>query len=293
MDNRLLTKNFTNYLKRKGISEQSRASYNAQVNHYLQWLEKDNLEIIQTTNTDVLGYMKYCSRKGNSQRTIQNKLVSIDHYYNHLQKETQIHHNPIKGIEIKGVKRNTLYHILEPLHLNNIYQSYPTSILAQKRNKVILGLLVYQGLRTEELGKLTTKDIKMREGKITVPRGRKHNERVLKLESHQVLDMYDYMLQARPKLVTNPTEEKLFINPSGSSRFNIIMRPIIKWLKEKHKTGSLNQIRASVITKWLKTYNLREAQYLAGHRYISSTEHYLQNDLEGLSEEINKYHPLQ
>ena len=52
------------------------------------------------------------------------------------------------------------------------------------------------------------------------------------------------------------------------------------------------QIRASVITKWLKQYNLRETQYLAGHRYISTTEGYQQNDMEGLSEEINMYHPL-
>ena len=49
---------------------------------------------------------------------------------------------------------------------------------------------------------------------------------------------------------------------------------------------------ASVITKWLKQYNLREVQYLAGHRYISTTESYQQNDVEGLAEEINMYHPL-
>ncbi len=52
------------------------------------------------------------------------------------------------------------------------------------------------------------------------------------------------------------------------------------------------QIRASVITKWLKNYNIREVQYLAGHRYISSTESYLQNDVEGLNEEVQQYHPL-
>jgi integrase/recombinase XerD len=58
------------------------------------------------------------------------------------------------------------------------------------------------------------------------------------------------------------------------------------------KIKNLNQIRASVITKWLKIYNLREVQYRAGHKYISSTESYLQNDMEGLQEEINMYHPL-
>ena len=52
------------------------------------------------------------------------------------------------------------------------------------------------------------------------------------------------------------------------------------------------QIRISVITEWLKMYNLREVQHLAGHRYISSTESYLQNDMEGLKEEVQQFHPL-
>jgi integrase/recombinase XerD len=52
------------------------------------------------------------------------------------------------------------------------------------------------------------------------------------------------------------------------------------------------QLRASVIMKWLKVYNLRKVQYLAGHRYISATESYKQNEMEGLTEEVNKFHPL-
>lgn len=55
---------------------------------------------------------------------------------------------------------------------------------------------------------------------------------------------------------------------------------------------NVKQTRASVIVKGLKLYNLREVQYLAGNRYISSTEGYLQNDMKGLKKEVNKYHPL-
>jgi len=41
-----------------------------------------------------------------------------------------------------------------------------------------------------------------------------------------------------------------------------------------------------------ETQCLREAQYRAGHSYISSTEACQQNDLEGLSEEISQFHPF-
>lgn len=54
----------------------------------------------------------------------------------------------------------------------------------------------------------------------------------------------------------------------------------------------IHQIRASVITNWLKMHNLREVQYLAGHRYISSTESFLENEIEGLQEEVQQFHPM-
>lgn len=48
----------------------------------------------------------------------------------------------------------------------------------------------------------------------------------------------------------------------------------------------------SVITHWIKALNLREAQHWSGHRYVSSTEAYLINDLEGLAEDVERYHPI-
>ena len=65
------------------------------------------------------------------------------------------------------------------------------------------------------------------------------------------------------------------------------------------QVNSAKQIRASVITKWLKMpagrpggYNLREVQNLAGYRYLNSTERYLQSKMEDLKEEVQQYHQL-
>ena len=55
---------------------------------------------------------------------------------------------------------------------------------------------------------------------------------------------------------------------------------------------NMAQIRASTITNWLKHYNLREVQYMAGHKYVSSTERYRMDTLEDLQKELEKYHPL-
>ena len=288
-------KSFEGYLKSKGFTKKSIANRLKTINLYRQWIEQENLEIEQVTYNDLLLFMKYSQQIGRTQKTINHYLVIIRHFYDHLTESGKIAVNPATGIEVKGVKRKVLYHILEAHELNQLYNQFSDESLKGIRDKVMLGLLVYQGLQTSELAKLEVKDIKLREGKIDVAGSVNSNGRTLKLESHQVMDMYDYVLQTRPKIIeaSKQETEKLLVSESGGTQVSNFMSRMMQKLKKLNPTvQNANQIRASVITKWLKTKNLRETQYLAGHRYISSTESYLQNEMDGLKEEINMYHPL-
>lgn len=298
-----MNEGFKNYLKSKGFTRKSIESRMTAIDQYLQWLNKENLEAEQISYNDLLLYMQYCQRKGISQRTIKHYMIIVRHFYDHLVREEFIAANPVIDIKVKGAKRKMLYHILQTNELHELYNQCPNETPQQSRNKVMLGLLVYQGLKTEELAKLEVKDINLREGELTVPGGRKSSRRKMKLESYQVMDMYDYTLQIRPLLMQmNPKRknqskletEQLFIGEGGHcySISNFITQLMIKVRKLNPVVLNAKQIRASVITKWLKMYNLREVQYLAGHRYISSTESFLENDMEGLKEEVQQFHPL-
>jgi integrase/recombinase XerD len=297
------TNEFVNYLKSKAFTNRSIKSRTTVIRLFWKWLDKEHLEAEQISYNDLLLYMKYRNRKGASQRTIQSYMGTIRHFYDYLIREGKVATNPAAEIEVKGVKRKVLYHILEPHELHQLYNQYPDKTPRDRRNKVILGLLVYQGLRTEEVSRLAVQDIQLREGKIDVLGSRKNNGRLMQLESAQVMDMYDYILQVRPELLKmNPkrkyqssTEtDRLFINEGGSFEHfsNMITQLMIKARKINPSVKNAKQIRASVITKWLRQHNLREAQYLAGHRYISSTESFLQNEMEGLKEEVQQFHPL-
>lgn len=285
---------FKNYLQAGEYSSTSIATYERFANQFLEWTQKENVPINQIRYQDILAYMKHCSVKREySQRTVQHVVITLGHYFDYLQEIQQIEINPVKGIKVQGVKRKTLYHILETHELHAIYNSYEAATLSQKKNKVILGLLVYQGLRTEELNKLEVKDVKLREGKIEIPGGKKSNARTLPLESHQMLDVYEYVMQVRPQILgkTKQNANRLFVSVEGGTkvRVDFLMEQL---RKQNPKLENPDQLRASVIVKWLKQYNLREVQYLAGHRYISSTEAYKQNEMQGLSEEVNQFHPL-
>src|SRR5690554_228079 len=117
----------------------------------------------------------------------------------------------------------------------------------------------------------------------------------LKLEATQIMDLMEYQLQIRDELLalTGKQTNTYFVSTGTSDRLSNIMQKLVKKLHNQHpKVTTIQQIRTSVITHWLKHYNLREVQYMAGHRYVSTTEGYLVNDLEDLSEEIGKFHPM-
>ncbi len=278
----------------KEYSSTSIATYERFANQFLEWTQRENIPSEQVRYQDILLYMKHCStKKEYSQRTVQHVVITLGHYFDYLQETQQIENNPVKGIKVQGVKRKTLYHILEAHELHAIYHHYEATTLSQKKNRVIVGLLLYQGLKTEELNKLEVKDVKLREGKIEISGGKKSNARTLQLESHQMLDVYEYVIQVREQILekTKQNTAKLFLSLEGGEKLRVDF--LMDQLRKQHaKLENADQLRASVIVKWLKQYNLREVQYLAGHRYISSTEAYKQSEMQGLSEEVNQFHPL-
>lgn len=288
---------FKAYILQKGFSLQTFKSFELVINRFKKWLLKENVTELSASYSDILHYMQSI-RNHVKQRTIQNEINAIKHYYNYLQELNLVTENPTSQVQIKGVKRKILYHVLKKQELEKLYHDYrelDNPNLAKKRNEIIVSLLVYQGLNTTELSRITVQDLKLREGKIFINGTRRSNERTLKLESHQVLDFMEYQLQTRSKILEEAKKQTdlLFTSFGKSDKFHNVMHKLLKELgKLNSKVKSVNQIRTSVIVHWLKMYNLREVQHMAGHRYVSSTEAYLINDLEDLQEEIEKYHPM-
>ncbi len=284
---------FKDYLISKNYSQHTIQIHELNLESFQSWTEKENFESEQATHNEVLSYVQNLKKRELKQSTIVIHLNSLKHYFTHLIKQDLREDNPIRNIKIKGVKRQSLHQILSKQELEQLYQDYPFITLNEKRNKVILGLIIWQGLGTSELGKLEETDLKLRDGKIYIKGARRSNERTLKLESTQIMDLMEYQFQVRPELAKNNPSGQLILNAQGGSTFqNIIANLLIRLKKQDKNVSSMNQLRTSVITHWLKNFNLREVQYMAGHRYVSSTEAYQINDLDDLIEDIGKYHPL-
>ncbi len=307
---------FKEWLQIKGYSSTTVETVIKAVKYFIAWSEKENItDIAEISHNDVIAYIQHYNIKGTGKKTIAHYIMHLKKYFDWLISEGEVADNPCSNIKIKGIQRKVLHEILTIEELEKLYNDYGTEIniertermkspppqqlqnLARKRNKVILGLFIYQGLRTEEIIKLQMIDVKLREGKIFIAGARRSNERTLKLESHQVFDLLDYINDTRKQIlhhrnITEPNQE-LFLNLGQSNRKNNLFSMLLTHLKKTNsKIKTLEQIRASVIVHWLKLYNLRKVQIMAGHRYISSTENYKANNLDDLKEDIKNYHPF-
>lgn len=299
---------FKNYLIAKGYSTTTTDKIIRNTVIFKEWLNTSNTELETISYNDVTAYIKHAQIRLVSPRTLQLLVLHIKHYLNYLVSAGIIKHNPALALKLKNTNRKTVHNTLTIEELTAIYKNYSTDIrkhlialpqqnneLARKRNKVLLGLIIYQGITAENIGDLQLEHLELREGKITVPGTRRSNERTLVLESHQVFDLYDYINETRKAIlkVTNKQTTQLIVSTGSSHNVQNLLQKLMKELTTKHSSiKNLDQLRASVIGHWLKQFNKRKVQYMAGHRYVSSTEKYEANNIDALQEDIEKFYPI-
>lgn len=302
-------KGFENYLKGQGFGENTIRQKTNYAGYFISWFESENLQPADIRYNDLLPFIDYCVICGDSKKLINNKLRSIRNYFEYLKTENETITNPAANLHLKGEPRKIISGIVEFTELETLYQSIKSETLREKRNKAILGLLIYQAITTEELQQLEPNHLKLKEGKIYIPGNRRRNSRILELKAFQIIELHEYINETRPKIIeqlTKPTpcrkpnqinkeniEKQLFISLNGSGN---LKNSLLHLFKDVQKINgniiNAQQIRQSTITYWLKNHNLRQVQYMAGHKYVSSTERYQMDNLESLKDKVEKYHPL-
>jgi integrase/recombinase XerD len=306
-------KGFKIYLQELGNGSNTIRQKSNYAGYFLKWCETEHLQPKDARYNDLLNFIDYCKLENNYNKLINNKLRSIRNFYEYLKKQNTNIINPASNLYVRGTRRKGIAGTIDYKTLETLYQFYKTETIRQKRNKVILGLFVYQGITTEELHQLEPGHLKLKEGKIYIPGNRRRNSRVVELKPFQILELHEYVNEVRPKIIREITkpkpsrkpdtinksklEKQLFISINGSEN---IKNSLLHLFKDIQKTNppalcgitNAKQIRQSVIVQWLKTMNLRQVQYMAGHKYVSSTERYQTNNLDNLQSKLEKHHPL-
>lgn len=288
---------FEQYLQAQKLSATTIAGHSNNVKLFTQWLAKEShLDTASISYNDLLSYIHYEKQKNVAPATINLRLASISHYYEYLKKNGEIKKNPARMLRVKGTVKRVIENPLSVEELRILYQHY--SLLqevsqyqhntgqAHQRNAVILGLIVFQGVHSGELQKMEVNHITLGAGTVYIPSTNRSNSRTLQLLPVQILPIHEYLEQTRPQL--KPKGEELF----PGNLHNTVDRLVQELQGINPAITNALHIRGSVIINWLKQHNKRQGQYMAGHKYISSTEAYAIQDMDTLQDELSKHHPF-
>jgi site-specific recombinase XerD len=282
---------FTEYLQQKKLSVRTVGHYSKYIKRFLTWLEAEEIAAAEFTYTDLLEFMRHCHQNGVSKRTVHNILCMVRHYCNYLISDGKRTDNPAAGVFIKGLVRKLPTNLLSTEEMEELYRQYSLQLHVDASKKIMFGLMVSQGLAVGEIMRLQSHHIKLKDGKIFIKGTNRTNERTLNLQAVQIAELQNYLQDNKFK------EGALFIEPRKKevSERNINNR--IKYMfdqlkKLNPKVINAKQIRSSVITVWLRKNDLRQVQYMTGHKYVSSTARYQLNNLEDLQNELQQHHPM-
>ncbi len=291
------------HLKEKKYNVHTIRQYKNCTGIYLSWLIENNYQASEATYKIVIEFIQL-SQQTCSHNQVKRIIIAIKHYYDSLGSPT----NPVTGIFIKGHRKSIINDIIDYNQIRESYDNFEAFDDRGKRNKVILSLMFYQALTTEDLHILEPGHIRLKEGRIYIPKHHKINGRILDLDASQMLLLQEYLLVTRPNMLDNVNGyrggrkvnkispiiyDKLFFSELGSTNIKASLHHIFRSIKKQYpKIESGKIIRATVIAEWLKSIDIRKVQYMAGHRYVSTTERYNAMNLEELKDSLNRYHPL-
>lgn len=282
---------FTDYLKQKQHSGSTISTYSKYLACFTEWLQQEQLSADVITYTELLDFIRWLQAMNKSKALINAILCPVRHYFNYLVAEGRRADNPATGLFMKGIIRRLPNNLLSYEELVHLYECYRLQLLVDASKKIMLGLFIHQGVTVEELKRLYATDIYLKEGKVFISGSSHSNERWLRLEAAQVLELQAYMKAGKFKIGPLLQENK----KRKASANNIVNQVgvMMRQLRQLNaKVIDATQLRSSVITHWLKQYNLRQVQYMAGHRYVSSTQRYKLNNIDDLQNALQRYHPL-
>jgi integrase/recombinase XerD len=292
---------FTKYRLKNNYSEKTIKTQDHHVKTFLNWCIKQYINPGNINYNEALQFIDHERNRDISSASVNRTINSIKIYLDYLVYNKATRHNIIRQIKLRYEGKKALPELLTTRQLETIYKDfskvprwrYKTTreTLLNQRNTIILGLLVYQGLDSGEIAKLERAHVNLKEGNIYIPSTRRSNARTLKLQSDQVLPFKNYIEETRPGLLKKQTDQTPYLFPAKKYS-DTICKVVAQARKMNPELKDSRQIRASVIMNWLKTNNIRQVQYMAGHKSIKSTESYRKQDLTDLTRQLELYHPL-
>ena len=277
----------------KHASDNTLSSYLRDINQFKTWLLGAGSPDLRRVKKDTINeYMLYLSGAGKSPATITRCTASLKSFYAYMLGRGAVKTNPAKNIAALKVERKCP-EILTSKEVE-LFLEQPKCVDEKGyRDHAMLELLYATGIRVSELIGLDVGDVNLAGGFIRCRS--KTRERIIPLYRTAIKALRDYITDIRPRIISGPDEQALFVNMNGGRMSRQGFWKIIKYYQEKaeiDKDITPHTLRHSFAVHLLENgADLRSIQEMLGHADISSTQIYTHVIKKQLKDVYNKAHP--
>lgn len=280
-------------LMERGLSENTRMAYTADVEKFAAWAAADpECPALQRMGEEHLqAFAASLHDLGISPRTQARIISGLRSFYRYLLIEGRVEADPTAMLESPRLGQ----HLPEVLTLDEINAMEGAIDLGKpegQRNLAIIETLYSCGLRVSELCTLALSRVWLDDRALLVE-GKGSKQRMVPMSAEAVRQIELY-LPDRP--APKPGEEDiLFLNRRGKRLTRVMVFYIVRTLAELagiRRPISPHTLRHSFATHLIEGgANLRAIQMMLGHESIGTTQIYLHTDTSSLRREILSHHP--
>ncbi len=277
----------------KHASANTVASYMRDIRQFYEYVVRmESLNLESADREMICRYTRHLASCGKSSATISRSIASLKSFYTYCCNEGFVSRNPVFEIPQQKAEKK-LPQILTGREVELLLEQPKSTDMKGLRDKAMLETLYATGMRVSEMISLSISDVSLSGSFIKCEGNGKF--RIIPIYPAAVKALTVYLDEVRPKMVSDPQEEALFVNMSGERMTRQGFWKIIKHYQETaqiSKDITPHTLRHSFAAHLLENgADLHSLQEMLGHSDISSTQIYTQVVKQNLKTVYQKFHP--
>lgn len=228
-------------------------------------------------------------------RAQHTRLVPIRAFFKWLARGNRILYNPASELELPKLERRLPKAVLSADEAERVLAVPQVADVVGLRDRAMLEVLYATGIRRSELARLQVVNLDIERLMLTIRQGKGRKDRMIPTGARAAVWARRYLVEARPKLATEPDDGTLFLTvdgtPFGVDRLTGLVASYVK-RSGIGKPGACHLFRHTMATLMLEGgADIRFIQQMLGHADISTTQIYTQVSLRQLRAIHEATHP--
>jgi site-specific recombinase XerD len=299
---------FTEYLGlQRGLAPSTVEAYRYDLKQYAEWLSDANMKLSQVSSKDLDKYVRQLAVRGLAPKTCKRRIAAISTYHKWLVREDVLKNDPVYFIQFPKAPFRL------PRYLNKDERARLETFIEEEagrrpivgaRNRAILYLMMYAGLRISEVLKIKMSDITLQDGnpKMLSVIGKGNKERQVPLADQAsravrvwmstrkaLQDDNDLARMFTRKNLAELASEYLFPGRDGQPMCKRTVQQKVEDISKKlgGKPFSCHKLRHTFATMLFEAgVDINKTQALLGHASITTTTIYTHVESNQLIEAV-------